>query len=186
MPRDATLICKSIHHGNTWAVAERIAACLDAQVIDPETVSTAPDFSSKLIGLGSGIYYGRFHREIRRWIAELPLAAGQGRAAFVFSTSGLPFLSWLYHWPLKRALARRGFQVLGDFSCRGHDTFGPLCLIGGLNRKHPNAKDLDRAEAFAMQLKRHVDRDNRQRAEPLQSSGSVQPLPFVASIDSKG
>ena len=45
-----------------------------------------------------------------------------------------------------------GFEVVAEFSCRGHDTFGPLWVLGGLNRKHPNIRDLKRAEAFARKL----------------------------------
>ena len=58
----------------------------------------------------------------------------------------------IYHRPLRRALEKKGFEVVGEFSCRGYDTFGALCLIGGLNRKHPDEQDLLRAERFAEQL----------------------------------
>ena len=92
-----------------------------------------------------------FHPKLTGWIRRInsPLA---GRAAFVFSTSGLPFLSRLWHWPTKSRLARRGFRVIGEFSCRGFDTVGPLWLMGGLHRGHPNARDLSRAAEFAAGL----------------------------------
>ncbi len=108
----------------------------------------------RLIGIGSGIYFGRFHKSIRVWLKSLPANAGEGHRAFVFSTSGLPFLSRMYHRPLRRGLEKKGFEVVGEFSCRGFDTFGALWLIGGLNRKHPDEHDLLRAERFAEQLSR--------------------------------
>jgi flavodoxin len=146
------VLCKSVHHGNTRLVADRIANVLDAVVVDPDEAVIPIAGESSLIGIGSGIYFACFHHSIRKWLKRLPANAGQGHRAFVFSTSGLPFLAPLYHRPLKRALENKGFEVIGAFSCRGHDTFGPLWLLGGLNRKHPNEIDLRRAERFADQL----------------------------------
>jgi flavodoxin len=151
MTRPALLLCKSVHHGNTLLVAERIAAVLDAMVVDPDEAEV-PVTDSTLIGIGSGIYFARFHKSIRDWLKRLPENAGRGHQAFLFSTSGLPFLSALYHRPLRRALERKGFEVVGSFSCRGHDTFGPLWILGGLNRKHPSERDFRRAERFADHL----------------------------------
>ena len=149
----ALVLCKSVHHGNTRLVAERIAKTLGAVVVDPDEamLPTAGDLG--LIGVGSGIYYGCFHKSIRDWLRRLPPDAGRGHLAFVFSTSGLPFLSPVYHRWLRRSLEKKGFEVVGEFSCRGHDTFGPLWLIGGLNRQHPDDQDLRKAEQFADQLK---------------------------------
>ena len=149
---DALLILKSVHHGNTRTVAERIAKVLGAPIADPDQSLPSCLNDARLIGFGSGIYYGRFHRSLRRWIASLPSDCGEGRLAFVYSTSGLPFLSAIYHRPLVRALERRGFEIVGEFACRGHDTFGPPWLFGGINRKHPDADDLARAESFAADI----------------------------------
>ncbi len=149
------IVCKSVHQGNTGRIAERIAALLETQVTDPEDVA-APEDDDLVVGIGSGIYYARFHKTIRAWVKDLPPNTNPKRRVFLFSTSGLPFLSWLYHFPLRHRLRCKGYRVIGEFSCRGHDTFGPLWIIGGLNRKHPNAHDLNRAEAFV-----------RQRLKPL-------------------
>ncbi len=153
MTHHALVLCKSVHHENTRRVADRIAAVLQATVVDPDDALLPTAGELSLIGFGSGIYYGRFHKSIRDWLKHIPPNAGIGHRAFVFSTSGLPFLSWLYHRPLRHALQSKGFEVVGEFSCRGYDTFGPLWLIGGLNRKHPNEQDLLHADRFAVQLK---------------------------------
>ena len=121
-------------------------------VVDPEYAMLPSAGTLGLIGIGSGIYWGRFHRSIRIWLKNLPADAGVGHRAFVYSTSGLPFLSPMYHLPLRRALEKKGFEVVGEFSCRGYDTFGVLRLFGGLNRKHPDEDDLLRAERFTHQL----------------------------------
>lgn len=108
------------------------------------------DFSSfDLIGIGSGIYFGRHHRSVRHLVNQ---ASQLPQQAFIFSTAGLPFLHLLFHLSLRRSLNRRGAEVIGEFSCRGWDTVGPLFLFGGLNRRHPNARDLERARDFARQI----------------------------------
>lgn len=38
--------------------------------------------------------------------------------------------------------------VLGEFSCRGYDTFGPFKLVGGIAKGRPNARDLEKARKF--------------------------------------
>jgi flavodoxin len=55
---------------------------------------------------------------------------------------------------MRRLLARKGFAVLGEFACRGFDTWGPLWLTGGLNKSHPDDRDLDRARRFANEIAR--------------------------------
>jgi flavodoxin len=71
---------------------------------------------------------------------------------FIFTTSGLPMFAKLWHWPLKNVLTKKGYEVLGDFACRGFDTWGPLWLTGGLNRAHPDERDFQRAREFAGRL----------------------------------
>jgi len=146
------IVCKSVHHGNTRAVAERLAAILETSVSDPDDTDLPNMDDTWMIGIGSGIYYARFHKSIRDWVKRLPADTGLGRQVFLFSTSGLPFLSALYHYPLRRSLRRKGIEVVAEFSCRGHDTFDPLWLFGGLNRQHPNLRDLERAEVFTKEL----------------------------------
>ncbi|WP_293257086.1 hypothetical protein [Palaeococcus sp. (in: euryarchaeotes)] len=69
-----------------------------------------------------------------------------GKRAFIFSTVGMP---WYNHRALRRALKEKGFQIVGEFSCRGWDTNGWLAKVGG----DPNEKDLERARRFAEKLK---------------------------------
>ena len=148
------VICKSVHHQNTARVAESIASVLGAEISSPEAVPYTSLDDYDLIGFGSGIYYGRFHEALWEWLRGLPEqpASQPKKPAFVFSTAGISLLWKLWHDPLKKELSRRGFVVIGDFHCRGFDTWGPLWLTGGLNRKHPDERDLARAAEFARRL----------------------------------
>ena len=150
---DCLILCKSVHHGSTDHVARAIAGVLGAVVLAPEQVPYASLERCSLVGFGSGVYYGRMHAALLDWVRGLTDAKVPTQPAFVFSTSGLPLLAKLWHAPLKRLLAAKGHDVVGEFACRGFDTWGPLWLAGGLNRKHPDERDLQRARAFAGRLR---------------------------------
>lgn len=139
-------------------MARALADALGKDVVtaDPEEVPPTSLGDYGLLGLGSGVYYGRMHPALEEWVRGLPDDPERTMPAFVFSTSGLPFLARLWHWPLKRLLARKGLAVVGEFACRGFDTWGPLWFGGGLNRQHPDARDLARAGEFAGRLGRAV------------------------------
>lgn len=152
MARVRTLILvKSVHHLNTARLARSIAEVLQADVLAPEDATAAIVDDYDLLGFGSGIYFGRFHAALRHWVNRLQPTT-ERRRAFIFSTAGLPALQTLWHRPMKKSLSKAGFEVIGEFCCRGYDTVGPLRLIGGLNRGHPDETDLARAIKFARKL----------------------------------
>jgi len=152
------LVRTSVHHGNTARVATAMADVLGAECLAPEDCPSNRLATCQLLGIGSGIYYGRMHDAIWRWVRDLPERFGTGPAVFIFSTSGLPILSRFWHHPLRTAIHRKGFRVIGEFACRGFDTWGPLWLAGGLNRCHPDERDLQRAREFARCLAEQVSR----------------------------
>lgn len=143
------IICVSFHHGNTRRVAEAMANKVGATILTPDEVRPDQLDDYDLVGWGSGIYFGTHAESLRRLAADLPC---QQRQTFIFSTAGLPFLRPWFHSGLRATLIARGCAVLGEFSCRGWDTVGPLAWIGGIDRNHPNEKDLQRARSFAHSL----------------------------------
>jgi len=145
-------ICKSIHHGNTQKVAEVIADVLEAKLMKPEELDINTVTEYDLVGFGSGIYYGKHHRDLLNLVDNLPSAGN--KKAFIFSTSGTGEKNIKRnHRLIKEKLVVRGFTIAGEFSCRGWDTFGLLKLIGGINKGRPDEQDLKRAEDFARHLK---------------------------------
>ena len=48
--------------------------------------------------------------------------------------------------------------MLGAFSCKGYDTFGPFKLVGGIAKGHPDERDLENARAFYRQLRARWER----------------------------
>ena len=45
-------------------------------------------------------------------------------------------------------IAYKHDNIVGRFSCKGFDTFGPFKLIGGVSKAHPDDKDLAEAVEF--------------------------------------
>ncbi|MEN3184891.1 MAG: flavodoxin family protein [Atribacterota bacterium] len=142
------VVVVSVHHGNTRKVALALAEALGSVVKEPEEVSEEEVLSCDLVGFGSGIYFGKFHRRLWGFVENLPHCTG--KKAFVFSTSGLGKRE--YNRPLEELLEKRGFVVLGSFACRGFDTFGPLRLVGGINKGRPGKGDLEDATRFAREM----------------------------------
>lgn len=150
------LVYKSVHHQNTAQIAHEIAGVLGADCAAPAECPYSRLAGYELLGIGSGIYYGRPHDELLQWVHGLPEDHARDLPVFIFTTSGLPLLTKVWHWPLKAALVKKGYDVIAEFACRGFDTWGPLWLTGGLNRKHPDERDLERAGQFAEQIARRI------------------------------
>jgi flavodoxin len=140
------IIYESVHHGNTERVARAMADALGAKLVKPSDVSPGDLTQYDLIGFGSGIYFGRHHKNLRRFVKRLQ---PMNKNAFVFSSCGA---NRNQNRGLIARLAHKGFSVKGDFFCPGFDTMGPFFLIGGLKKGRPNAADLQAAREFAGQL----------------------------------
>ena len=159
------IVYASVHHGNTRQIAEVLASEMSADVFTTDNPpETFADYD--LVGLGSGIYFGRHHWSIRQLVAswnEPP------KRVFVFSTAGLPFLRYFQHASLCGRLRKKGCEIVGEFCCRGWDTVGPLWLFGGINRKRPNERDLRRAGQFATVVKSRKGTQAESVPEPQQN-----------------
>lgn len=147
---NALLICSSRHHGNTRRLAEAMAPELRARIVSPGEITAEDVDRADLVGLGSGVYFGMFAPDLRRLLHSLPDQSG--KPCILYSTSGLPSLTRIWHGYPKWLAVRHGFKPVGEFGCAGYDTVGPLKWLGGLNRGHPNPSDLKRAACFARAL----------------------------------
>ncbi|HXZ94529.1 MAG TPA: flavodoxin family protein [Dehalococcoidia bacterium] len=147
------IIYISVHHGNTEKVAKAMANIVNADLLQVQQADASMLERYDLIGFGSGIYFGRHHESLLDFVDKLPVL--RNKKAFIFSTSGLRKI-WFFHdfdKPLEERLQRKGFDIIGEFSCRGLDTYRATRLVGGINKGRPNAQDLKQAEDFAKGLK---------------------------------
>ena len=146
------IIYKSIHHGNTEKIAKVIADVLEAKLVKPEELDINMVAENDLVGFGSGIYYGKHHKDLLNVVNNL--SSVKNKKAFIFSTSGTGEKSInRNHRFLKGKLMAKGFTIVGEFSCRALDSFTLLKLIGGINKGKPDGNDFRKAEDFARSLK---------------------------------
>lgn len=138
------LIYASTHHGNTKKVAQRIGEQCSVDLVDITKVKDVQITEYDMVGLASGVYFGSFHKDLNQFIE---ISDGfQGKKVCFLDTCGMAYKD--YTSGAKKALQSKGAVVLGSFQCRGYDTFGIFGKIGGIAKKHPNEKDMDRAVAF--------------------------------------
>jgi flavodoxin len=149
----ALIIYISVHHGNTEKVAKVMANILDATLLQVKQADANMLEQYDLIGFGSGIYFGKHHESLLDFVDKLPVLTN--KKVFIFSTSGLRKIPFVHNFdkPLRKKLQRKGFDIIGEFSCRGLDTYRATKLVGGVNKGRPNAEDLRKAEDFASGLK---------------------------------
>lgn len=85
---------------------------------------------------------------MRKFLETLDEVENKDAFTFITNGNGKPN-KWL-----NEKLSEKGFKVLGDFNCKGFDTYGPIKLVGGHNKGHPNKEDLKNAEFFAKSLEK--------------------------------
>ena len=136
--------------GNTVAVAETIAAELEADLFRAEDFNDSQFSGRLLVGLGSGIYNTRPARQVLDLISKIP----KGSRVFVFFTSGFvnKFLIRLYISRFRKRLEKQGLELVGVWHAPGHDKYPPL-KWANIQRGRPDADDLENARAFAASLK---------------------------------
>lgn len=100
-----------------------------------------------LIGFASGIYMGKLHGKLIRFIKT---NQSKLKNIFLVYTSGSG--SKKYGKKIKKELTDLGLSVIDTFSCKGFDTYGPWKLIGGLAKKHPNENDFANYSLFIKNL----------------------------------
>ena len=151
MDKKTLIICKSIHHGNTLKVAGTIGRILNAQIVKPENLDIKTISHYDLIGFGSGIYGGAHHESLLNLVEKLEIQ--NDKKAFIFSTSMIRMS--LMHKTLRDKLLKKGFNIIGEFHCKGFSDYSFLKhLFGGTNKGRPNHKDLEKAKIFARKLQK--------------------------------
>ncbi len=144
-----TAICYySRHHGNTRKVLDAIAQEGGVQLIDVTTRQTVRLEGYDCIGFASGIYGFAFQKAVADFARQyLP----DGKPVFFVYTYG--GAKGTGAGVLAEIAREKDCPILGEFSCRGYDTFGPFKLVGGISKGHPDAKDLARARQFYREVR---------------------------------
>ena len=139
-----TAVCYySRHHENTRKVLEAMAGEGNLDLIDVMARQVVRLEEYDCIGFASGIYDFDFQKAVVEFARQyLP----QGKPVFFVYTYGGAKGSGAKS--VAKIAREKNCPVLGEFSCKGYDTFGPFKLIGGIAKRHPDARDLENARKF--------------------------------------
>ena len=148
-----TAICYySHHHGNTRRVVEAMAQTEELDLIDVSGGQTPRLEDYDRIGFASGIYGFEVHKSVVEFARQY-LPAGKP-VFFVYTYGGVKGTG-------SKAVAEianaKGCSILGEFSCKGYDTFGPFKMVGGIAKGHPDTQDLDNARRFFRQIQEGLE-----------------------------
>ena len=143
-----TAICYySRHHGNTLKVLEAMASENQIDLIDVTTRQVVRLEEYDCIGFASGIYGFEFQKAVIAFARQyLP----HGKPVFFVYTYGLTKGTGAK--AVSEIAEEKNCPVLGEFRCKGYDTFGPFKWVGGISKGHPNAQDLQNARRFFHQM----------------------------------
>lgn len=149
-----TAICYySRHHGNTLKLLEAMAQEGEVDLIDVTTRQAVHLEAYDCIGFASGVYFGKFHDSVLAFARQyLP----QGKPVFFVCTYGGG--KGAATKAIREIASEKGCPVLGEFGCKGYDTFGPFKLVGGVAKGHPDAQDLEKAGSFYRDIREACDR----------------------------
>lgn len=143
----SVIIYASVHHNNTMKLVEAIATehPTEVDIIDATKTKTANLSGYDLIGFASGIYYGKFHEDVLAFAKDyLP----EGKKVFLMCTCG----GKAVYKSMEEIIENKAGIIVGRFSSKGYDTFGPFKLIGGISKGHPDENDIKAAKDFFKSL----------------------------------
>ena len=85
-----------------------------------------------VIGFASGIDFGKFYKEIEEFAKEnLP----DKKQVFFLYTCAMDRKGFTNS--MKEIALEKQSVILGEYGCKGYNTYGPWKVIGGMNKKHP-------------------------------------------------
>ena len=139
----AVIIYASTHHGNTKQVVEAIAKEYDVELVDATKVHEKDLKDYDLIGFASGIFYSKFAAPVLNFAGvNLPM----DKDVFFIATAGNPRKN--YFDSILDITEEKHCHERGRFQCKGFDTYGPLKLVGGIQKGHPDETELKEAVDF--------------------------------------
>lgn len=139
-----TAVCYiSYHHKNTLKVIQAMTDVQNADLIDILKNKNVDLNGYDVIGFASGIYGFDMHKSLIDFIKNnLP----ENKKVFFVYTYGLK--SGVGAKSAADEAIKKNAVILGEYSCRGFDTFGPFKLVGGISKGCPTEDDLKKARDF--------------------------------------
>lgn len=136
------IIYESTHHENTKKLVDALAKKHNMKTISIENAESVDLLEYDIVGLAAGIAFGKFYKRMEKFAAKI----SSGNRVFLLYTCGNP--SSGYVKSITRTLESNGAEVVGNYGCKGYDTYGPFKLVGGIAKGHPTEEEIIGAVAF--------------------------------------
>lgn len=145
------ILYRSKHHGNTKKLVDAIVeAYPDVETVDVNNLGKNGTVDLKpytMIGLASGIYYGKFDKDITRIAAN---ELRQGDKVFALMTYGGRD-KW-HGRDIDNICRMKQAMFVSAYGCCGYDSWGPFKLRGGIQKGHPTDEEIQGAVDFYKRL----------------------------------
>lgn len=137
------IIYASKHHGNTYRLVQAISERHDVVLINAERQKQENLSQYDLIGFASGIDFGKFYASVEDFLKDnLP----ENKKVFFLYTCAKK--SVRFTSSVKEASLKKETVIMGEYGCRGYNTYGPWKMLGGMNRNHPTTEEIEDAVRF--------------------------------------
>ena len=136
------IVYASRHHGNTQKLVRRLSDRYGITLVDAQNAQTLANAQYDLIGFASGIDFGRFYPEVTALAKKL----SPGKGIYALYTCARE--QEKYGLEIEEIAGQTGCRYLGKYGCKGYNTYGPLKIIGGMNKAHPDEEELEKACVF--------------------------------------
>ena len=137
------IIFASKHHNNTYKLVKAISDKYEITTIDATKETFADLTEYDTIGFASGIDFGKFYEEIENFAeANLPIK----KEVFFLYTCAMERKGFTNS--IREIALKKDAIILGEYGCKGYNTYGPWKVIGGMNKKHPTEVEVKSAVEF--------------------------------------
>ena len=143
MIKKTIIIYASKHHGNTYKLVKAISDKYEITMLDATKESDVSLEEYEVIGFASGIDFGKFYKEIEDFAKEnLPIK----KKVFFLYTCAMERKGFTES--MKKIALEKDAVILGEYGCKGYNTYGPWKAVGGMNKKHPTKAEIMSAINF--------------------------------------
>ena len=146
------IIYVSTHHKNTFKIVKAISEKYNVDLIDATEQNSADLSPYVLVGFASGIDFGKFYLQVEQFMEKnLP----KNKNIFFIYTCAKR--NNRFTNTVTAIAKEKDANIVGEFGCKGYNTYGPLKIIGGMNKNHPDEDDIKNALAFYEHILNKID-----------------------------
>ena len=147
MNQKTVIIYASNHHGNTYKLVKAISDRHKIRTINANQIPVANLQKYDVIGFASGIDFGKFYKVIEDFAQDnLP----NEKQVFFLYTCAMKRKGFTDS--MKKIALEKNSLILGEYGCKGYNTYGPWKIIGGMNKNHPTETEIMSAIEFYEKL----------------------------------